>query len=187
MGVLSDGKTKLELFVESEHEMIDNIIAQHPVQRGQPMIDHTQRESKTWDFEGKIMAGNQHLVDNKFTQLLTWQEQGVILSYNGAIHHPNLIISHLEKTYDEGGYSNAVKFSISLTNIRIANTSFVKAKHVGAKAPTKPKSPGKYVTVVAGNTYWGWWQKYGTPIQTLRNWNKWPDRRIPIGVKARVA
>lgn len=186
MGVLSDGKTKLDLFIENEQETITNKVAQYPVQRGQPIIDHTQRENKSWQFEGKIFGNNQHDIDTKFSKLLDWQYQGTLLTYNGAIHHSNLIIQELSKTYDDGGFRNAIKINITLQNISIVSSSFVKATHVGAKAPTKPAVPGVWVTVRAGNTYWGWWMQYGTAIQTLRNWNHWPDRNIPIGARARV-
>lgn len=186
MGVLSSGNTKLNLFIKNETETIKNKIAQYPVQRGQPLVDHTQRESKAWTFEGLLFGRNQSDIDAKFNQLLTWQQQGTLLTYNGAIHHGDLLITDLEKVYDEGGYRNAIKISISLLHVRVVSSSFVKAVHVGPKAPTKPVPPGVWVTVRAGNTYWGWWMQYGTPIQTLRNWNHWPDRQIPIGVRARV-
>lgn len=186
MGILSDGKTKLEFSAESEEETIKNNVAQHPVQRGQPIADHTQRESKDWQFSGKLYAANQHEIDVKYQKLLDWQYNGTLLTYNGAIHHNNIIIEELNKTYEDGGFKNALKITLSLKNVNLVSTSFVKATHVGPKTPSKPASPGVYVTVRGGDTYWGWWVKYGTAIQTLRNWNHWPDRRIPIGVRARV-
>lgn len=185
MGVLTDGKTKLNLTIDSEQESVKNTVAQHPVQRGDPMVDHTQRESKEWDFEGKIISSNQQAIDVIYSKLLDWQFNGTLLTYTGAIRSGNLIITDLNKTYDDGGFKDAVKISVSLLAVSTPTSSFVKAVHVGAVKPSGSSS-GVYVTVRAGNTYWGWWQQYGTAIQTLRNWNKWPDRRIPIGARARV-
>ena len=190
MAVLRDGKKSITISVESEQEAIQNTVAQHPVNRGDPIVDHTQRESYVWDFDGKIYGKDQKAVDSQYTQLMNWQRNGTLLQYIGAVRGANMLITDLHKTYDDGGFSNAVKFSMSLTNVTIVTTSFVKAVNVGVKAPAKPKAkpknPGTYITVRAGNTYWGWYMKYGTSINQLRAWNKWPDRRIPIGARARV-
>lgn len=184
MGTFKSGKTKIQVSIENETETIKNLVSQYPVQRGTPVADHTQRESKTWSFDGKLYGKNQHDIDVKFSKLLDWQFKGTILSYNGAIRHKNIIIEEMTKTYDDCGFKNAIKINFTLRNIRIVKTSFVKKKHVGPKPPKKTK--GVYVTVRPGDTYWGWWVKYGTSIQTLRNWNHWPDRVIPIGRRARV-
>ena len=104
--------------------------------------------------------------------------------WHGAIYKGDLILENITKDYDEGGFKNAIKVSIKFKEAKTVQSSFVRVQHVGPITPPSP--PGLWVTVVAGNTYWGWWKQYGTPIQTLRNWNKWPDRRIPIGARARV-
>lgn len=186
MGVLSDGKTKLDAFVTTEEETISNKVAQYPVQRGNPLIDHTQRESKSWNFEGKIFGANRAEIDAKWNTLLTWQQNGALLTYTGAIYHTDILIQDLTKTYDDGGFTNAVKFNGTLQYVSMVSSSFVKATNTGFTKPTPPATPGVWITVKAGNTYWGWWQKYGTSINQLRAWNKWPDRRIPIGARARV-
>lgn len=190
MGVFSDGKTKVTISVENEEESIKNTVAQYPVQRNTPLADHTQRQSKDWTFSGKIYGKDLHACGVIYSKLINWQYFGTLLTYTGAIKHNKMLITDLEKTYEEGGFVNAIKFNMSLTNVRIVNESVTKAKHVGVKKPTQkkstPKKTGTYVTVRAGNTYWGWSMKYGTSIATLRKWNKWPDRKIPIGKKARV-
>ena len=115
---------------------------------------------------------------------MSWQYSGNTLSWRGAIVHSNLMLVKITKTYDEGGFKNALKVDLELREVKTVASSYTAVKHVGPVNPPKPKAV--YVTVVRGNTYWGWWKKYGTPIQTLRNWNKWPDRYIPIGARARV-
>ena len=98
-----------------------------------------------------------------------------------------MILTNITKTYDEGGFKNAIKVVLEFKEAHIVSTSFVKVQHVGPVKPTPPPSPPQiWVTVRPGNTYWGWWRQYGTPIQTLRNWNHWPDRFIPVGARARV-
>ena len=184
MAVLKKGNVGITLFVESEEEEITNKVAQYPVQSGNNITDHTQRESLTWTFEGKIFGKNMAEVDRKYSQLVSWQHDGALLVYTGAIRRSSMLITDLHRTQDEGGFANAIKFDMELTHVEIAQSSFVKAVNVGPKKP--PTLPGVYVTVRPGNTYWGWMMRYGTSIQTLRNWNHWPDRRIPIGARARV-
>lgn len=186
MAVLTDGKHKITVSFETEEEAIKNQVAQHPVQRGQPIVDHTQRESKSWQMSGKLYGKNLHEVDTQYKQLLDWQYNGTLLTIKSAIRDSNTIIESLNKNYDDGGFTNAVRITIGFTKVAIVTSSFTKAKHTGNKTPTKPKVTGTWVTVKAGNTYWGWMMKYGTSISQLRKWNKWPDRRIPIGARARV-
>jgi LysM repeat protein len=191
MGVFSDGKTTLEISAENEEETISNKVAQYPIQttnpaNNNPITNHTQRESKGWTFDGKVYGANQAEVTARWNIMQAWQQAGTPLTYTGAIYHKNILIQELVKTYDEGGFKNAVKFNVTLTNVSFVVSSFVKATNTGFKKPSPPATPGVWITVKAGNTYWGWWQKYGTSINQLRAWNKWPDRRIPIGARARV-
>ncbi len=186
MAKLTDSKGKtVVLSVETENEQVENTVSTHPIENGSPITDHSQMESKTFEFSGKIIGKSQAEVDDKYMQLLNWSQGSTLLQFRGAIRHNGMLISHLEKTYDDGGFQNAVKFNISLTAVYTVNVYWAKAKNSGKKQAKAPSS-GVYVTVRPGNTYWGWWVKYGTPIQTLRNWNHWPDRRIPIGARARV-
>ena len=189
MGVLSDGKKKIKISMLKEEETIENNVAQYPVQRGQPIVDHTQRQSKTWEMEGQLQGKNQKAIDALYTQLLNWQYAGTLLTWTGAIRHPSILIAKLNKSYSDGGFVNALPITLSLTAVTLVKTPAGAKKSKGPKKPAKKKSAkkkGTYVTVKSGNTYWGWSQRYGTSIATLRKWNGWPDRRIPIGKKARV-
>ncbi len=184
MGKLTDGKKTIEIFAESEKESITNKVAQYSIPSGDAIIDHTQRESIEWEMAGLIFGKDHNDINNKWLQLITWQFAGNVLFWHGAIYKGDLILENITKDYDEGGFKNAIKVSIKFKEAKTVQSSFVRVQHVGPITPPSP--PGLWVTVVAGNTYWGWWKQYGTPIQTLRNWNKWPDRRIPIGARARV-
>ena len=187
MATLTDahGHT-VEIFVKSENESIDSNVSTHPIETGSPITDHAQRESKTHTFSGLIYGNDQSQVDARYNQLMYWQSGGDLLQFRGAIRHNDLLISHLEKTYDEGGKRNAVSFNITLTTVTLVNLKWDKATNTGKKQAAPPVDPGVYVTVVAGDTYWGWWVKYGTSIDQLRAWNNWNDYLIPIGARARV-
>lgn len=116
---------------------------------------------------------------------MTWNERGTLVRFQGMIYKGGLMISDLKKSYS--GATNAIDVELTLTEVRTVSTSYTGTRHVGPVAPKATrKARAVYVTVRPGNTYWGWWRQYGTPIQTLRNWNHWPDRHIPVGAKARV-
>ncbi|KRL81812.1 hypothetical protein FC36_GL001407 [Ligilactobacillus equi DSM 15833 = JCM 10991] len=187
MAKLTDGKKTVEIFALSEEESIENKVSQYPVQSGNPITDHTQRESFTETFSGWIKGKDHNEINDKWSQLMNWQYAGASLTWHGAIIHGNLMLTNITKTYEDGGFKNALKVDLELREVKTVSASYAAVKHVGPVNPPKPKAnPAVYVTVVPGNTYWGWWRKYGTPIQTLRNWNHWPDRFIPVGARARV-
>ena len=187
MATLSDGKKKVVISAESEEESIENTVAQYPVQSGNLGTDHTQRASIDWTVEGKIYGKNHNEINNAWQQLISWQYNGNRIFWSGAITHGDVILTNITKTYDEGGFKNAIKVVLEFKEAHIVSTSVVKVQHVGTVKPTPPPSPPQtWVTVRPVYTYWGWWRQYGTPIQTLRNWNHWPDRFIPVGARARV-
>ena len=174
----------VDVFSLTEHEDVNIDVATHPVEDGSPITDHSQIQSKNFRFGGWITGNNQSDIDAKYQQLLDWSQNGTLLNYSGAIRHNSMLMSNLTKDYEDGGYQNAIKFSVDLTWVRTVKVTWNKNVNAGKKQATPP--PGVYVTVVAGNTYWGWWVQYGTSIDQLRAWNGWPDRFIPIGARARV-
>ncbi|MBU5285063.1 LysM peptidoglycan-binding domain-containing protein [Weissella confusa] len=185
MARFDDGKGhSVEVFTLSEHEEISMDVSTHPVEDGSPITDHSQMQSKTFRFSGWIHGNNQSEVDAKYNQLQDWARSADLVTYSGAIRHNGMLISNLTKDYDDGGFQNVVKFSLDLTAVFTVKVTWNKNVNAGKKQASPPA--GVYVTVVAGNTYWGWWVQYGTSIDQLRAWNGWPDRFIPIGARARV-
>lgn len=187
MAIITDGKKTVTLRLDSESEEYTSTVSQYPIQSGNPVTDHTQRSASTWTFTGRIY-GTQSQINNAWWALMTWNERGTLVRFQGMIYKGGLMISDLKKSYS--GATNAIDVELTLTEVRTVSTSYTGTRHVGPVAPKvtrkSRKSVAVYVTVRPGNTYWGWWRQYGTPIQTLRNWNHWPDRRIPVGAKARV-
>lgn len=56
MAYLQYGKTKIRLHISSETEDVKNTVSTYPIQSGNAITDHTQRESQTWTLEGYILA-----------------------------------------------------------------------------------------------------------------------------------
>ncbi|EAE7099174.1 TPA: LysM peptidoglycan-binding domain-containing protein [Listeria innocua] len=178
--VATIGSVKLVNTNESESSPFT--ITDNPVETGSPVSDHVQRETKTLEISGFLLGAT---AEKDYATLKSYAEKGTIVSFRGRVYFKNVLISNLSKSYNT--IKNGFEITVSLRDLRRASTPWVKKKSSGKKQPVKSKkSPGTYITVKKGDCYWKWWKRYGTSIAQLRKWNKWPDRRIPIGKRARV-
>lgn len=172
----------VKLVNTNESESSPFTITDNPVETGSPVSDHVQRETKTLEISGFLLGAT---AEKDYATLKSYAEKGTIVSFRGRVYFKNVIISNLSKSYNT--IKNGFEITVSLRDLRRASTPWVKKKSSGKKQPVKSKkSPGTYITVKKGDCYWKWWKRYGTSIAQLRKWNKWPDRRIPIGKRARV-
>ncbi|EMV4694233.1 LysM peptidoglycan-binding domain-containing protein [Listeria monocytogenes] len=180
--VATIGSVKLVNTNESESSPFT--ITDNPVETGSPVSDHVQRETKTLEISGFLLGAT---AEKDYATLKSYAEKGTIVSFRGRVYFKNVLISNLSKSYNT--IKNGFEITVSLRDLRRASTPWVrkKKKSSGKKQSVKSKkSPGTYITVKKGDWYWKWWKRYGTSIAQLRKWNKWPDRRIPIGKRARV-
>ncbi|EAD6274211.1 LysM peptidoglycan-binding domain-containing protein [Listeria monocytogenes] len=179
----------VKLVNTNENESSPFTITDNPVETGANVSDHVQRETKTLEISGFLLGAT---AERDYATLKDYAEKGTIVTFRGRVYFKNVLISNLSKSYNT--IKNGFKITISLRDLRRASTPWVrkKKKSSGKKQPVKPKKqPVKkttavYVTVKSGDCYWKWWKRYGTSIAQLRKWNKWPDRRIPNGARARV-
>lgn len=138
MAQLTDGAKTVDIFAESEEEAITNKVAQYSIQSGDAIVDHTQRETIEWTMTGLIYGRDHNDINNKWLQLITWQYAGTVLFWKGAIYKGSLILENITKTYDEGGFKNAIKVSIKFKEAKTVESSFVKVQHVGPITPPSP-------------------------------------------------
>jgi len=184
MGYIQSGKSKIEIVNVSENVTSAANVSQYPVESGAPITDHMMYTGGPVTISGWILAKNGNAAEQAYNTLVSWQKDVRWIIYRGRSYFKNAVIQDISKGYDT--VENGFNITITLQPIRVAKTIWEKIPQPPvAKQPSKP-SNAVYVTVQPGNTYWGWWQQYGTPIQQLRDWNKWPDRFIPIGARARV-
>ncbi|HAA3491394.1 TPA_asm: hypothetical protein GEH82_14500 [Listeria monocytogenes] len=173
----------------SESESAPVTVTDNPVEIGSPLSDHVQRETRTLEISGFLLGPS---AEKDYSTLLSYKDRGIVLIYRGRVYFNNVLISNLSRSYNT--IKNGFEISITIRDLRRASTPWVrkKKKSSGKKQPVKPKKqPVKKttavcVTVKSGDCYWKWWKRYGTSIAQLRKWNKWPDRRIPNGARARV-
>ncbi|EAF3806766.1 TPA: LysM peptidoglycan-binding domain-containing protein [Listeria monocytogenes] len=174
----------VKLVNTNESETSPFTITDNPVETGSPVADHVQRETKTLEISGFLLGSS---AEKDYATLKGYAEKGTIVTFKGRVYFKNVLISNLSKSYNT--VKNGFEITVSLRDLRRASTPWVrkKKKSSGKKQSSKTKkSAGTYITVKKGDCYWKWWKRYGTSIVQLRKWNKWPDRRIPIGKRARV-
>lgn len=186
----------LTLFVESEKYSESVEATAYPVEKGVAFTDHVQRNPKTVSLQ-VFMQGSR--ASKNLATLRAQMNKGIILKYVGRETASNVIILSLDHPRD-ASIKNGFMLDIQLREVRIVKSAWVKAPKkqkatlkpldaTGKKKPVSKKSrptTARYHIVKAGDTYWALGRKYGTSIQRLRNWNRYPDRQIPIGVKLRV-
>ncbi|CAK1228267.1 MULTISPECIES: phage baseplate protein [Fructobacillus] len=183
--ILERNKEQIVIYADQENQQSESDVAQYPVEDGGTISDNSKFSSNNVNITGYIVGKDFNEANRRATSLYDWQRQptAMITLINGINDSDYLIKSFNKKISDNN--KNAIYVDITLVKIRKPVGSFAGMKNSGRVQPSTPPS-ATYVTVVSGNTYWGWMVRYGTSIQQLRDWNHWPDRFIPIGARARV-
>ncbi|MED4979399.1 LysM peptidoglycan-binding domain-containing protein [Geobacillus stearothermophilus] len=178
------------LFVISESPQYSVQTTSYPVEKGIAFTDHVKPEPESLQIE-VFLSGSSY--QKTLDQLKNSMYRGDIMTYSGRFIMRNVIIESISSNADKSA-KNGIQASITLKQIRVATTPYVKPNpqtkpptNAGKKQPT-PKKPGNAVYHITkrGDTYRGLSKKYGTPVSQLRAWNKYPDTKIPVGVKLRV-
>lgn len=179
------GGGAIYFFATEEGLTKETNVAQNPVENGSAISDHISLSSDTGEITGYLFGDGGANPDgqNFMGKLYDWQQKGTLLKWYGRRYLSSVVISNLDFTFDEN--VNSMQATFTWTRVQVTQRPTQVA--VAVKKPANPPAqPGVFVTVQPGNTYWGWMMQYGTPLDTLRGWNGWPDRFIPIGVRARV-
>lgn len=183
------GGISLHIEKESENYKVD--VTEYAVEKGVPFTDHVSKRSPEFTVTGYIISKK---AETDKTKLIDIMNKGKVIKYVGKMSASNVVITNIS-TGHSSSIKNGMTIDISLKRIRIATTSWQKKKPIqkkptesGKKKPVskKPPSAKKYHVVKKGDTYWALAKKYGSTVKQLQTWNKYPDRRIPIGVKLRV-
>lgn len=178
------------LFVISESPDYGVQTTSYPVEKGIAFTDHVKPEPESLQIEVFLSGSN---YQKTLDRLKNSMYSGDIMNYAGRFIMRNVIIEKISPKADKSA-KNGVLVTITLKQIRVATTPYVKPNpqtkpttNAGKKQPT-PKKPGTAVYHVTkrGDSYRLLSKKYGTPVSQLRAWNKYPDTKIPIGVKLRV-
>ncbi|WP_370225290.1 phage baseplate protein [Cytobacillus sp.] len=191
------GTTKINgylVHVEKEDADIDVDIPTHKVEKGINLSDHVERKPVIVKISGLIIRTTPERVEIMVANLEKMEIEGQLITYEGRRIYKNMLMSGLTIQADSKTI-NGYRFSCTLTEVRIAESSYVPPKRKAVTAPVaqagrkqtenKKQSP-IYHVVKKGDTYYALGKKYNIRWQQLQTWNKYDPRKIPIGVKLRV-
>ncbi|WP_406945764.1 LysM peptidoglycan-binding domain-containing protein [Halobacillus sp. SY10] len=188
------GKANLQgelLHVTLENYPNNGTVTKHPVEKegGGSITDHVSVDPKSVSIKGILTRNTNEEVETLISQLESWHKAGTLLQYEGRRIMSNVVIESFDVDTDSKN-QNGFSFSMTLVKIQLAKSSYQKSykpvTNEGRKQTKNPNTGKKYHLVRKGDTYWGCARKYGTTVKQLEEWNPWPARVIPIGVKMRV-
>lgn len=168
------------IFATSENESNESTITGYPVDHDEEVADHSLNGDKTVTIEGLIMGNtlsNKVSATNLYNTVLNWRYKGTELTYrsNGAnnqhmahIYNKHFRIQSLSKIQDQP-YVDAIKVSITLKFVYVAQVSFTKRKinHKGKKVAKGSCTAPKVITCKKGITMHDYAKKYHTTVRNL--------------------
>lgn len=192
----------LLIHVESEDATIDVDIPTHKVEKGIDLSDHVERKPITIKISGLLVRPTEDRVETLVQKLQKIEVEGKVITYEGRRIYKNMLVSGLS-IGASSKVMNGYRFSLTLTEVRIAQSSYVKPK-VKATTATKKQAGRKQTenkkdvkaaaktanpvshTVKKGDTYSALAKKYGVSVTSLQKLNGYDPKKIPIGVKLKV-
>jgi LysM repeat protein len=187
------GKTRIGsqlVMVEKETSNNDAELGEQPVEEGLPLTDHSREKPISLSINGKIIRETDAQAKSVTDAINNYKKKKQKISYEGRRIYHNMMIETFQLSTDKST-ANGYSFTMTLREIRIAKPSYVSTgkSNAGRKQTQNGKGSGakEYHKVKKGDTYWALGIKYGTPWPQLEKWNGYPPRRIPIGVRLRVA
>ncbi|MFJ7841580.1 LysM peptidoglycan-binding domain-containing protein [Lysinibacillus sphaericus] len=191
------GKARLNgllIHVVSEDADFNADIPTHKVEKGIDLSDHVEKKPEVVKLSGLLIRPTNERVETLINKLKSFEYKGQPITYEGRRIYQNMLLHNLS-IKASSKVMNGYNFSCTLTEVRIAQSSYVDPKIKASTAPTKEagrkqtenkrQSP-VYHVVKKGDTYSSLGKKYGTKWQDIQKWNSYDSKKIPVGVKLRV-
>lgn len=165
-------------------------ITSHTVVKGQPYSEYSSNSNRTTTLTGS-MTGDMDKLKKKWLRMETWRENGVILRYVGKGSMANVFISDLGRTTDKD-YLNAMPYTLTLEQVRLANSNTAAAKKATSKSGKlnrtkgsgKSKSKKNTIVVKSGDTFAKLAKKHKVSVTDLKKWN---GPKLIKGKRVRIA
>lgn len=149
-----------QCYIFCETESVDNQVetSNHPTETGVPLSDTVHSNPVVLNLSGKIVNTDKATATAIITKIKTWQKGGRTLTYSGqAGVFENMQVQSFTTDYNNKNYGGA-DFDMTLKEIRIAKTAYVKPLSTPSKEKTvvsKPKgiSVGDTVIFTGGKVY----------------------------------
>ncbi|MGE8037897.1 LysM peptidoglycan-binding domain-containing protein [Lysinibacillus sp. NPDC093692] len=191
------GKARISgylIHVTNEDADFDADIPTHKVEKGIDLSDHVEKKPVVVKLSGLLIRPTNERVETLINKLRSFEYKGQPVTYEGRRIYKNMLLHGLS-IKASSKVMNGYNFSCTLTEVRIAQSSYVDPKVKAVTAPTKEagrkqtenkKQSPVYHVVKNGDTYSSLGQKYGTKWQDIQKWNGYDPKKIPLGAKLRV-
>lgn len=183
------------IHVENEDADIDVDIPTHKVEKGIDLSDHVERKPIVIKLSGLLVRPTSDRVETLVKAIEKMETEGKLLTYEGRRIYKNMLASGLS-IKASSKVMNGYQFSLTLTEVRIAQSSYVSPKTKAITAPkvqagrkqaeNKKDIKDTSHTVKKGDTYSALAKKYGVTVASLQKLNGYDPRKIPIGAKLKV-
>ncbi|QHJ77112.1 MAG: hypothetical protein [Bacteriophage sp.] len=191
----SDGSSTEIIYIaptESETEDTSSNITTYEVDEGAPRKNYARVASKTVTVSGIITGETRAEADAKVYQLRVWHSRHYELTYKGNIFYKHLLLSDVSISHKDkvDNIDISLTFTFAYTAEVTTESSKKSAKKKKSKS-TKTTSGNRSstyttVTIKAGDTLWGFSQKYGKSVAWLQKVNHIKGTTIYAGNKIRV-
>lgn len=192
------GTSKLHgllIHVEDEDADIDVDAPTHKVEKGIDLSDHVERKPIVVKLSGLLVRPTADRVETLIQKLQAIEFEGKLITYEGRRIYKNMLLHGLSIKANFK-VMNGYKFTCTLTEVRIGQSSYVNPK-IKAVTASKAKAGRKQTenkkgikatthTVKKGDTYSSLAKKYGVTVASLQKLNGYDPRKIPIGAKLKV-
>lgn len=197
MEIELNGTSKINgllVHVENEDTTFDVDIPIHKVEKGLDLADHVEPKPDVIRLSGILVRPTKERVENLITKLQKIEKEGWLVTYEGRRIYTNMLLHDLNIRADSS-IVNGYKFSCTLTEVRIAQSSYVPPQikavtapvaQAGRKQTVNKKTSPIYHIVKRGDTYIALGKKYNVKWQQLQDWNGYAPTNIPVGAKIRV-
>lgn len=181
----------IHLLVKEEKWINGATIPKYGVERGVEISDHVQRNNESLRISGTIMWDHKHKYPEKIRKIKEWMANGTVLTYSGRDVGSNFLIEDFDHSANVK-IGNGYTFTMTLTEVRFAKNAAqvaieaLKTQSKNGKQQTAGNANEVYHVTKRGDTYTKLAKQYGTSWQQIKEWAKYPDTKIPVGVKVRV-
>lgn len=160
--------------MEAENPTFGNEVTEHSVERGQDVADHVKPLPNEYSLQGVIVGPD---AAEKLDKLLQFRKEGTLLTYIGRNATSQVVIENLS-TEHSTQIANGLSFTLTLKQVRIANSTEVKIKlpeakpvsNVGRQQPAGQKSEKPEIYLIKrGDTLWALSRRFGC---TVEDWLK---------------
>lgn len=189
----------IPLKVENSSESTSGNFTEYPVEKGAPLADFGMAGQRQASVTARIYAKKSKSAksgwDLAYARKLYKRMRGWGNNSAPVYLHSNLDLTNGWLTeYDEdkdSAYYQYLHVTLTVSSIRLAESKSSSVKSKGTKPKkggtrSKNQKRGSYKTIKSGDTYASISKRTGVKISTLRKWNGFKDRNLPIGKRIRV-